>query len=229
MVVEGEGAWSNVDGEKCAMQRGDLILTPTGLWHEHGHDGTEPVVWLDVLDLPLVYYMEASYHVNGGRQDGQARARRARLCARRRGAQPGVRTQRQALPDAALPLGRRARRAGVAGRRPARSGRRAGDLHQPGNRRPLREHPGLLCADAAPRPDAEAAGALTGHGVAPDRRRRRGADRRPDASRWPRPTPAARRATPPITLDNTSATQPAFLFMADETPLHQKLGVYEVR
>jgi gentisate 1,2-dioxygenase len=68
MVVEGEGAWSTVDGEKCAMQRGDLILTPTGLWHEHGHDGTEPVVWLDVLDLPLVYFMEASYHVDGGRQ-----------------------------------------------------------------------------------------------------------------------------------------------------------------
>jgi hypothetical protein len=55
MVVEGEGAWSTVDGEKCPRQRGDLILTPTGLWHEHGHDGHEPVVWLDVLDLPLVH------------------------------------------------------------------------------------------------------------------------------------------------------------------------------
>ena len=50
------------------MSRGDLILTPTGLWHEHGHDGTDPVIWLDVLDLPLVFYMEASYHVNGDRQ-----------------------------------------------------------------------------------------------------------------------------------------------------------------
>lgn len=38
MVVEGEGAWSTVDGEKCPMQRGDLILTPTGLWHEQLHD-----------------------------------------------------------------------------------------------------------------------------------------------------------------------------------------------
>jgi gentisate 1,2-dioxygenase len=26
------------------------------------------VIWLDVLDLPLVYYMETSYHVNGDRQ-----------------------------------------------------------------------------------------------------------------------------------------------------------------
>jgi gentisate 1,2-dioxygenase len=68
MVVEGEGAWTTVDGEKCPMARGDLILTPTGLWHEHGHDGNEPVIWLDVLDLPLVYYMEASYHINGERQ-----------------------------------------------------------------------------------------------------------------------------------------------------------------
>jgi gentisate 1,2-dioxygenase len=68
MIVEGEGAYTTVDGEKCPMHRGDLILTPTGLWHEHGHDGTDPVIWLDVLDLPLVYYMEASYHVNGDRQ-----------------------------------------------------------------------------------------------------------------------------------------------------------------
>jgi gentisate 1,2-dioxygenase len=65
MIVEGEGAYTTVEGEKCPMQRGDLILTPTGLWHEHGHEGSAPVIWLDVLDLPLVYYMEASYHVDG--------------------------------------------------------------------------------------------------------------------------------------------------------------------
>ncbi len=68
MIVEGEGAYTTVDGEKCPMSRGDLILTPTGLWHEHGHDGSQPVVWLDVLDLPLVYYMEASYAIEGQRQ-----------------------------------------------------------------------------------------------------------------------------------------------------------------
>lgn len=68
MIVEGEGAYTTVDGEKCPMHRGDLILTPTGLWHDHGHDGDAPVVWLDVLDLPLVHYLEASYHVDGERQ-----------------------------------------------------------------------------------------------------------------------------------------------------------------
>lgn len=68
MIVEGDGAYTTVDGQKCPMVRGDLILTPTGLWHEHGHEGTEPVIWLDVLDLPLIYALETSYHVNGTRQ-----------------------------------------------------------------------------------------------------------------------------------------------------------------
>jgi gentisate 1,2-dioxygenase len=80
MIVEGEGAYTTVDGEKCPMSRGDLILTPTGLWHEHGHDGSQPVVWLDVLDLPLVYYMEASYAIEGQRQAVQAGPQRPGLC-----------------------------------------------------------------------------------------------------------------------------------------------------
>jgi gentisate 1,2-dioxygenase len=33
----------------------------------------------------------------------------------------------------------------------------------------------------------------------------------------------------PITLRNARADQPAFIFMADEAPLHRKLGVYETR
>lgn len=61
LIVEGEGAYTTVEGEKCPMQHGDLILTPSGMWHEHGHDGDKEVIWLDVLDLPLVYYSEATY------------------------------------------------------------------------------------------------------------------------------------------------------------------------
>ena len=71
MIVEGEGAYTTVDGEKCPMVRGDLILTPTGLWHEHGHEGNDPVVWLDVLDLPVVFYLETSYAIEGQRQSVQ--------------------------------------------------------------------------------------------------------------------------------------------------------------
>jgi gentisate 1,2-dioxygenase len=69
MVVEGRGATTTVEGEKCPMERGDLILTPTGMWHEHEHEGDAPVIWLDVLDLPLIYYAETSYVTEGPNQE----------------------------------------------------------------------------------------------------------------------------------------------------------------
>ncbi len=65
IIVEGEGAYTVVDGEKCLMHHGDLILTPGGMWHDHGHEGTEPVVWLDALDLPLFVFLEGSYAIEG--------------------------------------------------------------------------------------------------------------------------------------------------------------------
>ena len=73
IVVEGEGAYTVVEGEKLPMKEGDLILTPGGTWHDHGHDGDEPVVWLDALDLPLFYYLEGSYA-----EEGELQARRNR-------------------------------------------------------------------------------------------------------------------------------------------------------
>lgn len=85
-VVEGSGGFTSVQGEKCPMEKGDLILTPAGLWHEHGHEGSGPVIWLDALDLPLVYYLEASYATEGEHQpprnepdSSQTRYRRAGL------------------------------------------------------------------------------------------------------------------------------------------------------
>ena len=85
-VIEGDGGYTAVEGEKCPMEPGDLILTPSGLWHEHGHSGSGPVVWMDALDLPLVYALEASYCTEGERQivrneadSSQTRYRRAGL------------------------------------------------------------------------------------------------------------------------------------------------------
>lgn len=67
-VVEGEGGFTIVDGEKLPMERGDLILTPALLWHEHRHEGSGPVIWLDALDLPTVFAQEASYALEGAPQ-----------------------------------------------------------------------------------------------------------------------------------------------------------------
>jgi gentisate 1,2-dioxygenase len=61
LVVEGEGAFTTVDGVKCAMERGDFIITPPMRWHDHGHAGAAPVVWLDGLDIPLVRAFDASW------------------------------------------------------------------------------------------------------------------------------------------------------------------------
>ncbi|MCG8442776.1 MAG: cupin domain-containing protein [Caulobacterales bacterium] len=54
-LLESDGrAYTAVDGERAWMEPGDLILTPSMRWHDHGHEGREPVIWLDVLDMPLV-------------------------------------------------------------------------------------------------------------------------------------------------------------------------------
>ena len=63
IIVEGKGGYTVVDGEKLPMEEGDLVLTPGGEWHDHGHDGNEPVIWLDALDLPLFVYLEGSYAI----------------------------------------------------------------------------------------------------------------------------------------------------------------------
>lgn len=65
IIVEGRGGYTVVDGEKLPMEEGDLVLTPGGEWHDHGHEGSEPVVWLDALDLPLFVYLEGSYAKEG--------------------------------------------------------------------------------------------------------------------------------------------------------------------
>jgi len=43
------------------MERGDFIITPPLRWHDHGHEGRAPVVWLDGLDIPMVRAFAASW------------------------------------------------------------------------------------------------------------------------------------------------------------------------
>jgi len=60
-IMEGEGAYTAVEGERAIMHRGDLILTPSWTWHDHGNDGEAPTIWLDGLDIPLVQLLDASF------------------------------------------------------------------------------------------------------------------------------------------------------------------------
>ena len=57
-ILQGHGAYTNVDGQKMVMEDGDLILTPQGCWHEHAHEGDENMVWIDGLDVPFVQALQ---------------------------------------------------------------------------------------------------------------------------------------------------------------------------
>jgi gentisate 1,2-dioxygenase len=60
-ILEGEGAYTAVDGERVMMHPGDLILTPSWTFHDHGNPGDAPVVWLDGLDIPIVNFFDSSF------------------------------------------------------------------------------------------------------------------------------------------------------------------------
>ncbi len=60
-VLEGAGAYTAVNGERTAMREGDFIITPPMAWHDHGNPGSDPVFWLDGLDIPVVQFLDASF------------------------------------------------------------------------------------------------------------------------------------------------------------------------
>jgi gentisate 1,2-dioxygenase len=65
LVLDGEGAYTAVNGERTTMKRGDFIVTPPWTWHDHGNLGGEPVVWLDGLDIPMVRFFEGGFAEKG--------------------------------------------------------------------------------------------------------------------------------------------------------------------
>ena len=60
-IIEGSGAYTAVDGERVYMAPGDLILTPSWAWHDHGNETKDRVVWMDGLDIPLIASLEAMF------------------------------------------------------------------------------------------------------------------------------------------------------------------------
>lgn len=60
-IIDGAGSYSNVEGDKVFLERGDLVLTPPWLWHDHGSESDERAVWMDALDIPLNNFLDASF------------------------------------------------------------------------------------------------------------------------------------------------------------------------
>ena len=61
-VLEGSCAYTAVDGERTTMRPGDFIITPSWTWHDHGNPGTDPVIWMDGLDVPILRTFAAQFH-----------------------------------------------------------------------------------------------------------------------------------------------------------------------
>ena len=91
-LIEGEGGYTAVGGERTTMRPGDFVVTPSWAWHDHGNLGTGPVVWLDGLDTAIAKFFGAAFredHSNEThpivRSEGESlgRLRRQHAAARR--------------------------------------------------------------------------------------------------------------------------------------------------
>jgi gentisate 1,2-dioxygenase len=60
-VLDGEGAYTAVEGEKAFMSHGDFLITANWAPHDHGNTSDKPMLWLDVLDAPTINFFETSF------------------------------------------------------------------------------------------------------------------------------------------------------------------------
>jgi gentisate 1,2-dioxygenase len=70
-VVVGDGsAYTTTNGEQMFMEPGDLLVQPSFGWHDHSNPGTEPVIWMDMLDTSFIQLLGVEFRSNwpGGQQ-----------------------------------------------------------------------------------------------------------------------------------------------------------------
>ncbi|MGA4985658.1 cupin domain-containing protein [Streptomyces cellulosae] len=60
-VVEGSGVWTVVGGDPVPMNRGDFLPQAGWNWHAHHNATSEPMAWIDGLDIPFQYVTEAQF------------------------------------------------------------------------------------------------------------------------------------------------------------------------
>jgi len=65
-IIEGKDAFTAVAGERTMMAPGDFVITPSWTWHDHGNEGSGPMVWLDGLDMHVVNMFAASFREDLG-------------------------------------------------------------------------------------------------------------------------------------------------------------------
>ena len=107
-ATRADGAATIVNGRRCEMKEGDLILTPPMCWHGHINESDHRIIWFDAANMPLIRAVDAHFfepgdprnnefwQVDAGEENSMDRGRPAR---RGRDREPGQ------FPE--IPLSRR--------------------------------------------------------------------------------------------------------------------------
>lgn len=104
-VVEGEGVWTVVGGDSVRMSRGDFLPQAGWNWHAHHNAATEPMAWIDGLDIPFAYQTESQFFEHGRDAISQEeRATPERSRSERLWAHPGLRPLSQVADLPGTPL-----------------------------------------------------------------------------------------------------------------------------
>src|SRR6202165_566099 len=64
-ATRAEGAATIVNGRRCEMQAGDLILTPPMCWHGHINESDRRIIWFDAANMPLIRAVDAHFFEPG--------------------------------------------------------------------------------------------------------------------------------------------------------------------
>ncbi|MEA3071041.1 MAG: gentisate 1,2-dioxygenase [Alphaproteobacteria bacterium] len=70
-ATRAEGAVTIVNGRRCKMQEGDLILTPPMVWHGHINESDHRIIWFDAANMPLIRAVDAHFFEPGDPRNNQ--------------------------------------------------------------------------------------------------------------------------------------------------------------
>ncbi|WP_026919317.1 cupin domain-containing protein [Gordonia shandongensis] len=102
-VIEGSGVWTVVGEDPVAMNRGDFLPQPGWNWHSHINVSDQPMAWIDGLDIPYQYAVDATFFEFGPASAGVT-ATPDRSQSERLWAHPGLAPVAQLGPTPKTPL-----------------------------------------------------------------------------------------------------------------------------
>ena len=86
-ATRAEGAATIVNGRRCDMHEGDLILTPPMCWHGHINESDHRIIWFDAANIPLIRAARRQF-LRARRSQGQSSSGRSTKATRSSGPSP---------------------------------------------------------------------------------------------------------------------------------------------